>query len=246
MAGIRILLTALLMALTGAAALAGPTLERMTAPERRTAPEMVPVRFHMPAAAGDAAAGWSAVPLGQGMQPEAWATVDSLAVGEAVLEPGPYLVEAVLDDGRRFASLVTVTSGMAEDVMLSTVAVADALVTCDRPAGCGYRDPQTGLVVTLPGGWSVDQPVFYETAGGHVADLPTTRFTWPADGGEGAAGGAPAGIVIALNPRQWQAASGPCVETAAGSLCRPATDDAVVPAAMAVLVETLTIDSVLD
>lgn len=240
MPGIRISLTALLISLTGAAALAGPTLERMTAPE------MVPVRFHMPAVAGDAVAGWSAVPLGRDMQPEAWATVDSLAVGEAELEPGPYLVEAVLDDGRRFASLVTVTAGMAADVTLSTVAVADALVTCNRPAGCGYRDPQTGLVVTLPGGWSIDQPVFYQTAGGHVADLPTTRFTRPAAGVDTAMAGAAAATVIALNPRQWQAANGPCVETAAGSLCRPATGGAAVPAAMALLAETVTIDSAMD
>jgi len=200
----------------------------------------------MPAVAGDAAAGWSAMPLGRDMQPEAWATVDDLPVGEAELEPGPYLVEAYLEEGRRLASLVTVIPGMAPDVTLSAVAVADALVTCDRPDGCGYRDPQTGLVATLPGGWSVDQPMFYETAGGHVADLPTTRFTRPVPGGDTGMGGAPAGTVIVLNPRQWRTALGPCMETAAGALCRPADASAAVRAAVEMLATTLVIDSPLD
>ena len=101
---------------------------------------------------------------------------------------------------------------------LSTEARAEESqgMTCGASAGCAYRDPVTGLAVTLPQGWEISPPFFYETAAGASAQLPSATFAKPSGG---------TFVYIILNPRQWMASNGPCVDTPAGELCRAESAD---------------------
>jgi outer membrane protein OmpA-like peptidoglycan-associated protein len=74
---------------------------------------------------------------------------------------------------------------------------------------CAYEDAETGLAFMVLPGFHVDFPYFYETAGGVRADQPSTTL-WRTRDGE---------AVAVLNPRQWPADLGPCLDTQAGQAC---------------------------
>ncbi|WP_127105186.1 vWA domain-containing protein [Pararhodobacter zhoushanensis] len=66
-----------------------------------------------------------------------------------------------------------------------------------------------GLSATLEQGWSMTPPAWVSaTAGAHPLSAPRVDFYGPG------------GASLHLNPHQWLVSNGPCIETAAGLLCR--------------------------
>ncbi|WP_424943154.1 vWA domain-containing protein [Aliiroseovarius crassostreae] len=86
--------------------------------------------------------------------------------------------------------------------------------TCEGDAPCRIQDRRVALEWAMPAGWASDEPFYYTTAGGAQADHPTVHMGR-------VQGGA---FTVALNPRQWDAQLGPCVEVPQGMLCHEATD----------------------
>ena len=84
------------------------------------------------------------------------------------------------------------------------------VVCTGSPAGCTVVHEASGISLTLPENWSMSEPYFYQTAGGALADLPSTSF-FTEDSGDI--------ISVELNPRQWLASNGPCRAIAANELC---------------------------
>lgn len=170
---------------------------------------------------------WQALPVaGQDLPPEAWAMPEEITGPvEASFLPGDYDVTGYAGD-QVFAGRISVRAeGPAEfviplDAGLSPAGEAPPALqdpqpwvagqACAGPEDCALQDAATGLRVALPAGWLPGEPFFYTTAAGVVAEAPSVEFT------------APAGAVVALNPRQWAADLGACVEIDAGQLC---TDD---------------------
>lgn len=86
--------------------------------------------------------------------------------------------------------------------------------SCDGDAPCRLQDRRVALEWAMPAGWASDEPFYYTTAGGAQAEQPTVHMGR-------AQGGA---FNVALNPRQWDAQLGPCVEVPQGMLCHEETD----------------------
>ena len=187
-------------------------------------PALVPIKIRGETGGLALAISWSAVPVaGQGLPPEAWAMPESSADPVATeFLAGDYDVTGYAGD-QVFAGRISVRpDGPAEfvipvDAALSPAgeappALKDPQVwvagqVCAGPEDCALQDAATGLRVALPAGWTPSEPFFYTTAAGVEAERPSVEFT------------SPAGAMAALNPRQWAADIGPCVEIDAGPLC---------------------------
>lgn len=147
--------------------------------------------------------------------PEAVAARLPLTVGEV-----PELDEARLASpaaDARQAAAEPGEQGLGEDV-------AYACPT-DNGVPCFFDDPATGLVFALPPGWITDQPTREAaTAGGQPGPVRVNFFGT----------GDPVETIV-LNPRQWTAMNGPCIEMQPGNLCRFDSDSAEMTRAIEVL-----------
>ncbi len=181
---------------------------------------------------------WQATPvsgqasdvLGTDYEPHGWQTA---------LEPGRWLIEGFAKGGEvhLYASVIEVTADSPSEITLMRTAgmsrtpptlpngeLAEAL--CVGDVGCYHTDAAGDLRYFLLDGWVASAAVFYETAGGATAEAPSVDFYF----------GSPLQVMVALNPRQWDAMLGPCTDTAFGPLCAATEAD---PAAVALLVASL-------
>jgi len=99
----------------------------------------------------------------------------------------------------------------SDDDTAATTPAGPWQITCrGHPAGCPIAHEASGISVTVPENWSMSEPYFYQTAGGALADLPTTTFFTEDFGNV---------ISVELNPRQWLQSNGPCRTIGASQLC---------------------------
>lgn len=138
------------------------------------------------------------------------------------LEPGRYQVSGYSDQGV-YEAEVTITQDGPASLQVPEVEVHDrASFICTEIDICRYSDPITGLQVTLPSGWAVEQPmlladrklstVFYEEA-----ELGGARSGFDAVDEESESHGT---SVWFLNPPEWyEEDDGPCREVSLGALC---------------------------
>jgi Ca-activated chloride channel homolog len=198
-----------------------------SAPPLPLEPALVPISLSAETGGQALAISWSAVPVaGQGLPPEAWAMPDEVTGPvEAEFLTGDYEVTGLAGD-QVFAGRIRVSvEGPFEFTIPLAPALSPAAETtpalqdpqpwvagqvCAARGDCALQDAATGLRVALPAGWVPAEPLFYTTAAGVVAERPSAEFT------------SPAGAMVALNPRQWAADLGPCVEIDAGQLCSDA------------------------
>lgn len=185
---------------------------------------------------------WSAVPLDADMSPEAWTPIAETIVAEGEFEPGRYQVSAQGPGELAFKDIVEIVPGQANSFVIALDEAqaghedADgfaepAVVVCsDQPTGCRHVDAQTRLSLVVPDGWSMTQPIVYETAAGVVASVASATLFRAIDGGM---------LVIELNPRQWSAARGVCLETGEYRLCHDEADSTAMRTALAVLMPSL-------
>ncbi|SHE64747.1 VWA domain-containing protein [Devosia limi] len=225
----------------------------VTAISASQADPVMDVTFATPAAYADLPVQWSAVPLpGQSLAPEAWAMNDhTIGPVTGSFEPGVYDVRGE-GSGMTFTARVTVRSGAENHFVIAPATAAppsagklklevapperegmgeDTGYVCELAVPCPQNDPRSGLSFLLPAGWRTDIPIFYETAAGVGADVPSMTIFGPPQGAEIAE--------IVLNPRQWLAMNGPCVEVAMGLLCRFDTDEPANLAAFEILKTSL-------
>jgi len=206
------------------------------------APSMVPARFRIPDGFAQIPLWWSAVPLDPGMSPEAWAPIAEMIEAEGEFEPGRYEVSALAPGEVAFKGIVEILPGQAN---VFVIALDDAqsyhddadgffepaVVVCtDQPAGCPYLDPQTRLDLVIPDGWSMTQPFVYETAAGVAASVASATLFRAHDSDM---------LVIELNPRQWSAMRGACLEAGVHRICHGEADLAEVRAAVATVARSL-------
>lgn len=222
-------------------------LAKQAAAATRAAPgqdalPLVRATFRIPDGFPQSLLSWSAVPLDPDMSPEAWAPVTDLVVAEGEFEPGRYEVSALAPGEVAFKGVVEIVPGQSNafEIPLHTdqVAPGDAdgfaepvAVACSgQPAGCPYSDPETGLTLLIPDGWSMTLPYFHRTAAGVAADVASASLFHKYVEGV---------LVIELNPRQWPAVRGECVEFGAHRICHGEADLDVVRAAVATLGRSL-------
>ncbi|MGV8935880.1 MAG: vWA domain-containing protein [Allorhizobium sp.] len=208
---------------------------------------MADVTFDVPPEFAGTAIQWSAVPQpGQPVSPEAWAMNEtSTRPVSARFEPGVYDVEGTAE-GMTFAGTVTVYAGARNQFIIgprdgpqpeqkapfeSEGMGEDTGYVCQQAIPCAHQDGETGLSFLLPAGWHTDFPLFYETAGGAKSKLPTVTFFGPTEGDE-----IP---TIALNPHQWIASNGPCVDVVMGQLCRFESQNTKTLSAFEIILATL-------
>ena len=86
--------------------------------------------------------------------------------------------------------------------------------SCEGNAPCRVQDRRVALEWAMPAGWASEEPFYYTTAGGAQAEHPTVHMGRMQGGA----------FQVMLNPRQWDAQLGPCVEVPQGMLCHEATD----------------------
>jgi hypothetical protein len=162
---------------------------------------------------------WSAIRRDQVMQDVEFAMHDYVGSLTTDFAPGRY---EITGDGGDFGvqGEITIAAGGQREfvIPLSQGGRAEDSqgMNCHAAAGCAYRDPVTGLSLTLPDGWEVTPPFYRETAGGGRPKGPSATFSQPV------------GAIfqhIMLNPSDWNAAYGPCVASAAGDLCRSQMGD---------------------
>ncbi|WP_333714266.1 hypothetical protein, partial [Yoonia sp.] len=135
-----------------------------------------------------------------------------LQVGEV-----PALHEAALDTPTAETAEGTDFAGLGEDVVYACPA--------DNGVPCFLDDPATGLVFALPPGWITDQPTREAaTVGGQPGQVRMSFFST----------GDPV-LTIVLNPHQWLAMNGPCIEMQPGRLCRFESDSPDMDRAIEVL-----------
>lgn len=165
----------------------------------------------------------------------------------APIEPGAYevvYVFAEIDGPDAVAARVPLTVGEVPDLDEAALAPpapgetrqADATtgaagddVAFACPAGngvpCFFDDPSTGLVFALPPGWVTDLPTREAaTAGGWPGPVRVMFFST----------GDPVETVV-LNPHQWTAMNGPCIDIQPGQLCRFASHSAEMARAFDIL-----------
>lgn len=114
--------------------------------------------------------------------------------------------------------------GEAAETMLSAEELAaeddpqtlpfEIWTSCDGDAPCRVQDRRVALEWAIPAGWASAEPFYYTTAGGAQAEHPTVYMGRTRGGA----------FTVALNPRQWDAQLGPCVEVPQGVLCHEETD----------------------
>ena len=153
------------------------------------------------------------------------------------LQPGTYRLQLLREDGTDYhLDVIDILPASAQDMgdhsdtgetaetMLSDEELAaengaqtlpfTVWASCDDPAPCRVQDGRVSLEWAMPAGWASEEPFYYTTAGGAQAEHPTVHMGRMHDGA----------FNVALNPRQWDAQLGPCVEVPQGMLCHEATD----------------------
>jgi Ca-activated chloride channel homolog len=81
---------------------------------------------------------------------------------------------------------------------------------CEGDFNCTVENAEVGIILVLPPGWATDVPTREAaTVGGQDGAVRMT-ISDPSDAAD----------MIVLNPHQWIAANGPCVDVQAGTLCR--------------------------
>ncbi|TAA50226.1 MULTISPECIES: VWA domain-containing protein [unclassified Shinella] len=157
---------------------------------------------------------WAAFPLdGQDSlaiesgdpRPRAW---------ETRLDRGHWLIRGRHDGatGATYLAVIEVATSTEVVIERPTYSAVSSLF-CQGPALCLVHDRSSGLSIALSPGWRMEPPIRYETAAGVESARPSTVFMPLRAGAES--------VMVALNPRQWDAMLGPCEPTAVGLLCRP-------------------------
>lgn len=180
---------------------------------------------------------WSAIRLDRLMQDVEFAMNDYMGSYTTAFAPGRYDVQGDGEDFVLKGEIEVAVGGQTNFVIPLVIETAHDEFegkSCEHPAGCTYHDTVTGLALTLPSGWKIQPPFFYETAAGARASLPSATFEKP----NGASFD-----YIQLNPRQWMASSGPCVETPAGELCRAESADVAYLGAFEVIRSSLKLET---
>lgn len=125
-------------------------------------------------------------------------------------------VEQSLETGGEDAStMMSADERAAEQASEKTVmahfAPVDVWGQCAGRSSCYFQHSDTGFAWSMPPNWVSEEPFFYATAGGAKAEKPTVHMAIR-----------PKGTIfqVALNPRQWSDALGPCEAVAQGMLCR--------------------------
>ena len=218
------------------AAVAEPPPDGHAREEMESRAGTVSARFRIPADVPAQPLWWSAEPLDPGMNPEAWAPISELIEAQGEFEPGRYKVTATAPDGTEFGAIITIVQGEANDFVIPIDVGADrdtagfdtvpALSCTGQVDGCPFIDADTGLSLIVPDGWSVTPPFRYETAGGATAHEATATLFRHHRGEL---------QTIELNPRQWLASLGPCVEWGVHTVCHAHPDSIGVAQAMATL-----------
>lgn len=215
----------------GAVVLAGAL---MLAAAAGAAPVQLEVRAEGPDGAEGDAVSWSAVPLDL---PEEANVLDAMVMTEApvqgpwrvALEPGRYLFSG-FTPVELYEAEVEVTAEMAE-IVVPVLEIAGGVALRCAEARCDFADAATGLRVTLPQGWAVDQPYFADLGDGVLAEEISTVFFEDVEGDGGA--------VWFLNPLDWISdETGPCRAVAQGVLCT-FDESPAAEAAFAVIAPTL-------
>jgi Ca-activated chloride channel family protein len=144
-------------------------------------------------------------------------------VWETALPPGPWLIRGRHEGatGATYLTVLDVAPGMAPEVTIPQPRFgategdgAPFTWMCDGDLPCFVHDKETGLQMGLPIGWGLDDPVVYDTATG-IGGLAVMATYQPLREDRGT-------VLIALNPRQWDAMLGPCEEIRIGQICRDA------------------------
>lgn len=196
------------------------------------APVLSPVRITTPAGFEAERISWSATPLAPAPDaPEAVAMPEAFSgPWQAELSPGRWRIEGLADSGMFFAAKITVAAAPGQafeiPVGLESEGMGEEAAIPGLP-GTPYTDPETGLSMRLPEGWTPTEAFFAETAAGARADRPSAAFTGPD------------GRILALNPLQWLESNGRCLESPLGPLCLFGAEDAATDAAMATLAPSL-------
>ena len=181
---------------------------------------------------------WQATPvsgqnsevLGTDYQPGGW---------QAALDSGRWLIEGFAEGGggHLYAAALDVSPNSPPEIWLARTASMSqsplalpngdtSRAHCLGDAGCYYNDQAGALRYVLLPDWAASAALFYETAGGVAAKVPSVDFYT----------GSPLQVMASLNPRQWDAMLGPCSDTALGQLCSATQAD---PAAVALLTTSL-------
>lgn len=186
-----------------------------------TGPDVVPVRL-VPDGPEGRAVEWFLQPVD---------IPDGQAVGsggpvegpwDTALDAGQWAVTGIADDATYFTRIdVSVTGGaeflLSADTPVETEETSQSYAfVCQDALQCVYEDADIGLIMILPSGWAADQPTRASlTAGGPKGPLRVNLFD-TADPTQ----------AMALNPHQWIAMNGPCLDVQPGQLCHftPATE----------------------
>lgn len=225
---------------TGTVDLAAQAAVATQAAPGQDALPLVRARFRLPDTFPPTPLWWSAIPLDPGMAPEAWAPITEMIVAEGEFEPGRYEVSALAPGEVMFKGIVEIVPGQANEFVIALDEsqgmhedadgfAEPAVAACtDRPSGCLYTNPDTGLTLVIPDGWSLTQPFVHETAAGVSASVASATLFRGRDGG-----------VLELNPRQWSSMRGDCVDAGVHRICYGEAVDADMRAALATLQQSL-------
>ena len=232
-----------------------PGVTPLVRPLSRADTAPLPVVLTAGGLADGVAVSWSAVPL-DGQAGEAVALPDAITgPWETSLEPGRWTITGQAVDGARFEAEITVapeagtviipqvfeTAGMGEDTaaapahpaapssdtpsetaaaMPATGAAqaAGLALVCTAPVACRVQDATTGLEFLLGSGFGATELFHLETATGVKAARPSVEI-YRLDA-------LATGPMVALNPRQWPADLGPCMDSPAGAFCVRTESDA--------------------
>ena len=197
-----------------------PTAGDCAAAEERPLPGsgVVPVRI-VAEGLPDLPVDWTAVPIDRPGDL-------SLASGGAVaggwttaLDIGPWAVTGIAE-GATFFARIEVTEGGPTDMVIARdtpgeVESEDGMgqsaidFRCEQPLQCAFEDTEVGILSIIPEGWAVDEPTrAAATVGGQGGSVRMMIFdpARPED-------------ALILNPHQWIAMNGPCIEVQPGLLC---------------------------
>lgn len=227
----------------GIASLAGQAAAATQAGSEQDALPRVRASFRIPDGYPQTPLWWSAIPLDPGAAPEAWAPISEMVVAQGEFEPGRYEVSALAPGEVAFKGIVEIVPGRANDFVIAVDDaqvrhgdadgfMEDAVVVCtDQPAGCPHVDARTGLRLVVPDGWSMTQPFVYETRAGVAASVASATLFHAHDSGM---------LVIEINPRQWTAMRGDCLDAGVHRICHGMADLAEMRAALTILKDSLT------
>lgn len=195
---------------------------------------LIPVRISPPSAYAGQPIWWSAIPLDPRPEaPEAVAPPEAITgAWAAELPPGRWKIEGESADGLYFAADVVVTEAADQAFEIPVGFESEGMGEDPPPAplsGRPHKDAETGLSVLLPDGWRITEAYFAETAGGVRADQPTATFVGPD------------GEVLALNPLQWLASNGPCLDSPLGPLCQFGEDDGALDGVKSLILASLSL-----